>query len=284
MELVDDGRVEPGELLEETWFFGNSLHGKSRMSTRRHSHPPCPSTSNSIQAGSMNLVADEKSMEQTYSSIKKIPEATLTRAGPALMKTTSMPTNKESSTRIYSTMKKQQIMQCGRHLSRALSSLPTFAEKEEFEEDDDEESEFCMGKLIRQASLNHARVQPPLPSVKGLRRSCSISIVPKQTNSKITGCDYEEEIKQGKVTLGRKSAVYDNRTEGLNKRLMSLKLQERDEENVIRRRNCSELAWIAKSCGTPPTPFQKSSSSGQDMKAQIKFWARAVASNVRQEC
>nr|GMC74696.1 uncharacterized protein LOC109187574 [Ipomoea batatas] len=264
MDLVDDGRVEPGELLEETWFFGNSLHGKSRMLTRRHSHPPCSSTSNSIQ-GSMNLVADEKSMEKTYSSIKKIPEATLTRAGPGLMKTTSMPTNKESSTRIYSTMKKQQIMQCGGHLSRALSSLPSFAEKEEFEEDDDEESEFCMGKLIRQASLNHARVQPPLPSVKGLRRSCSISIVPKQRNSKITGCDYEE-IKQ----------------EGLNKRLMSLKLQERDEENVVRRRNCSELAWIAKSCGTPPTPFQKS--SGQDRKAQIKFWARAVASNVRQEC
>lgn len=122
-------------------------------------------------------------------------------------------------------------------------------------------------------------------NLQGLRRSCSISIVPKQRNSKITGCDYEEEIKQGKVTLGRKSAVYDNRTEGLNKRLMSLKLQERDEENnVVRRRNCSELAWIAKSCGTPPTPFQKSSSSGQDMKAQIKFWARAVASNVRQEC
>nr|GMC74691.1 uncharacterized protein LOC109187574 [Ipomoea batatas] len=258
--------------MEETWFFGNSLHGKSRMfNMRRHSHPPCPSTSNSIQ-GSMNLVA-EKSMEQTYSSIKKIPEATLTRAGPALMKTTSMPTNvknsKESSTRIYSTMKKQQIMQCGGHLSRALSSLPTFAEKEEFEEDDDEESEFCMGKLIRQASLNHARVQPPLPSVKGLTRSCSISSVPKQRISKITGCDYEE------IGLQR-----------LNKRLMSLKLQERDEENnMVRRRNCSELAWVAKSCGTPPTsPFQKSSSSGQDMKAQIKFWARAVASNVRQEC
>ncbi|XP_031106744.1 uncharacterized protein LOC116011335 [Ipomoea triloba] len=197
MDLVDDGR-------EETWFFGNSLHGKSRMfNMRRHSHPPCPSTSNSIIG--MNLVA-EKSMEQTYSSIKKIPEGTLTRAGPALMKTTSMPTNKESSTRIYSTMKKQQIMQCGRHLSRALSSLPSFAEKEEFEEDDDEESEFCMGKLIRQASLNHARVQPPLPSVKGLRRSCSISIVPKQTNSKITGCDYEE-IKPRKGNDGKKERL-----------------------------------------------------------------------------
>ncbi|XP_019193346.1 PREDICTED: uncharacterized protein LOC109187574 [Ipomoea nil] len=243
MDVVDDGRVEPGELLEETWFFGNSLHGKSRMFTRHsHSDPP--------------LVADEKSMEETYSSIKKIPElgtrswSLLTRTGgPGLMKTASMPTNvKESSTRMYSTMNLQQMQYCG--------DLSTFAEKEELE--DDEESEFCMGKLIRQASLNHARVQPPLPSVKGLRRSCSICSLPKQRISKITvGCE----------------SVYDNKTE------------ERDEENVVRRRNCSELA--AKSS---PTPFQNiakksSSSSGQDdMKAQIKFWARAVASNVRQEC
>lgn len=151
MDLLDHGRVEPGELLEERWFFGNLLHGNSRTFMRRHSDP-CP----------MNLVP-EKSMEETYSSIKKIPQgrrSSLTRAAPGLMKTTSMPSNvknsKESSTRI-------NTAQCG-HLLRA-PSLPTFAEKEE--EFHDEESEFSMGKLIRQASLNHARLhQPPAPTVK----------------------------------------------------------------------------------------------------------------------
>lgn len=63
-------------------------------------------------------------------------------------------------------------------------------------------------------------------------------------------------------------------------------LQERKEEdmglqNKVRRPYLSE-AWIAQSA--PPTPNWAASRSSQEMKAQIKFWARSVASNVHQEC
>uniref|UniRef100_A0A803QDE2 Uncharacterized protein n=1 Tax=Cannabis sativa TaxID=3483 RepID=A0A803QDE2_CANSA len=67
-------------------------------------------------------------------------------------------------------------------------------------------------------------------------------------------------------------------------------LQEKNEEdnmgleNKVRRPYLSE-AWLAQSYSPPPPPpppswaFRKS--SGEDMKAHIKFWARAVASNLR---
>lgn len=54
------------------------------------------------------------------------------------------------------------------------------------------------------------------------------------------------------------------------------------EEDSVRRPYLSE-AWIEQ-CSAPPIPNWVGKSSAQDMKAQIKFWARAVASNVHQEC
>ncbi|VVA16638.1 PREDICTED: unnamed product [Prunus dulcis] len=47
----------------------------------------------------------------------------------------------------------------------------------------------------------------------------------------------------------------------------------------VRRPYLSE-AWLMQSCAPPP-PNLGASRSTEDMKAQIKFWARAVASNVR---
>lgn len=47
----------------------------------------------------------------------------------------------------------------------------------------------------------------------------------------------------------------------------------------VRRPYLSE-AWLVQSCAPPP-PNLGASRSAEDMKAQIKFWARAVASNVR---
>lgn len=53
-------------------------------------------------------------------------------------------------------------------------------------------------------------------------------------------------------------------------------------ENKVRRPYLSE-AWLVQSC-CPPTPNWASRMSSEEVKAQIKFWARSVASNVRQEC
>lgn len=57
---------------------------------------------------------------------------------------------------------------------------------------------------------------------------------------------------------------------------------EEDEEENMRRPYLSE-AWQAQS-SAPPVPKWGGKRSKEDVKAQIKFWARAVASNVRQEC
>lgn len=51
------------------------------------------------------------------------------------------------------------------------------------------------------------------------------------------------------------------------------------EQDNVRRPYLSE-AWLLQSCA-PPIPNWAPKGSTEDMKAQIKFWARAVASNVR---
>lgn len=68
---------------------------------------------------------------------------------------------------------------------------------------------------------------------------------------------------------------------------------EKEQDKAVRRPYLSE-AWLAQSCGPPlpppPPPLPSvvpkwdSKKSTEDVKAQIKFWARAVASNVHQEC
>jgi len=54
------------------------------------------------------------------------------------------------------------------------------------------------------------------------------------------------------------------------------------DHKVVRRPYLSE-AWLVQS-SAPPIPNWAPKGSTEDMKAQIKFWARIVASNVRQEC
>lgn len=53
-------------------------------------------------------------------------------------------------------------------------------------------------------------------------------------------------------------------------------------QNKLRRPYLSE-AWTIQSC-VSPSPNWALSRSSEDMKAQIKFWARSVATNVRMEC
>lgn len=43
-------------------------------------------------------------------------------------------------------------------------------------------------------------------------------------------------------------------------------------------------AWLVQSYTLPAPKLALTKKSHEDMKAQIKFWARSIASNVRQEC
>lgn len=96
--------------------------------------------------------------------------------------------------------------------------------------------------------------------------------------------DLESEELQGFKDLG-----FDFDEKDLSPNVVSIipGLQEKkriqeNEEKRITRPYLSE-AWAAQN-SAPPVPKWGGKRSTEDMKAQIKFWARAVASNVRQEC
>lgn len=66
--------------------------------------------------------------------------------------------------------------------------------------------------------------------------------------------------------------------------LQENKIIREDEQKTQTRRPYLSEAWEATPPSAPPVPRWGGKRSTDDMKAQIKFWARAVASNVRQEC
>ncbi|XP_047271244.1 uncharacterized protein LOC124900067 [Capsicum annuum] len=129
----DDDQMEPGLLLEESWFFGNLLDRKSRM--LRCYSDPCPSYKNST---SNQDFSSGKSIEETFSSLQKLPQSEKMN----LDSRKSKPRLQKASSKVSSSER------C--NLQRA-PSLPVFVDYKE--EPRDEESDFSMGKLIRQASI-----------------------------------------------------------------------------------------------------------------------------------
>ncbi|KAL8264398.1 hypothetical protein R6Q59_022528 [Mikania micrantha] len=116
------------------------------------------------------------------------------------------------------------------------------------EEDDieDEESEFKMGRLIRQASLNSSHMSSATPQVL-------------QTTKVMRGGGGTN---QEKVMNMRKLVGSMNRNKS------SMKIIIKENEGAA----AAGGGWV------------HDKASSEDMKAQIKFWARAVAFNLHQDC
>ncbi|KAI3804827.1 hypothetical protein L1987_26663 [Smallanthus sonchifolius] len=134
-------------------------------------------------------------------------------------------------------------------------SEPTFIIGKDYQEDDveDEESEFKMGRLIRQASLNSSHMSTPQQTTKV--KLTGSSSLPRYLSLK-------PETNQEKVKNMRK-------VESMNGR----------------NRNKSSKKIGKNSGGAPTIPGGwVDTGKSEDMKAQIKFWARAVAFNLHQEC
>ncbi|KAK9077885.1 hypothetical protein SSX86_006223 [Deinandra increscens subsp. villosa] len=123
------------------------------------------------------------------------------------------------------------------------------------EEDDieDEESEFKMGRLIRQASLN----------------SSHIMSTPQQTIKVMTGSSSLQRYPSQKLKANQEKII-----------------DMRKVESMKERNGSKRSMKIGKSNGGAPTipGGWVDKGSSEDMKAQIKFWARAVAFNLHQEC
>ncbi|CAI9088727.1 OLC1v1023149C1 [Oldenlandia corymbosa var. corymbosa] len=171
---------EPGDLLEKSWFFGNLLDRRTRMS-RCYSDPGSSSSSSKpsnedqdqISSSASSSSAAGKSYEETYSSLKKLPPQGPSfggggRPGGGLMRTPSLPeesTHQRAKGRNFSNNDKggkpagllRQQSTANYNLLRAPSMPTSLVVKDEIH---DEESEFSMSKLIRQASLKTPEVLP----------------------------------------------------------------------------------------------------------------------------
>lgn len=286
-KTTQDDQMEPGLLLEESWFFGNLLDRKSRM--LRCYSDPCPSSKNT-----QDMLAG-KSLEETFSSLQKIPKGErlnidsrrsnpkLQRASQSsnLERTPSLPVfvdykdeiqDEESEFSMGKLIRQASINHVKVSPPKQTSpqsclqrapSLPVFAEREEIH---DEENDFSMGKLIRQASLNHARVLPPKHTSKGLTKSPTISSTIRQHSRR----------RQEQKSKTRNSSSEIEDLQGFNKLVLTYEKKDSIPKmaNTIPGYNekkpvvLSELDNIRK----PPEDH---------MKEQIKFWARTVASNVR---
>lgn len=359
-----NNQMEPGVLLEESWFFGNLLDRKSRM-LRCYSEP-CHSSKKTQDFSS------GKSMEETFSSLQKLPQEEKLnldsrRNKPRLQRTSSSaaeqrgnlqrapslpvfvdykeePHDEESDFSMGKLIRQASINQVKisppqqtslvkkvNHLQRAPSlsvfqeseqnqddvesefsmgklirqasinkvksspqkhtsqvnllktsqgnlqrapSLPVFAKREEIH---DEENEFSMGKLIRQASLNNAKVLPPKHTSKGLTRSPSISSITKQHLRR-------KHNQQSKSTTRNSSNGLE--VEDLQG-FKNVDLNDEKKDSISRFANTSTPGLIEKSKNKPiglseSDKIKRPPYSPDDhMKEQIKYWARAVASNVR---
>ncbi|KAK6132808.1 hypothetical protein DH2020_033451 [Rehmannia glutinosa] len=293
----DTEKVEPGELLEDCWFFGNLLHRKSRM--LRSYSDPCTSSNYSQD----NLPG--KSYEETYESIKKLPgNDEFTR--PNLIRAPSEPSSLERQNQKATTKgsdphrskRSNRKQSSSKNLVRA-PSLPTSLETEEFQ---DEEIEFSMGKLIRQASMKNSDTLPPrIHATKSMSPNSSTSRHRSRKKPELESIKMEglEDIKPQRPInqLKTQKSLIDldsDELQGfkdlgfdLDKKNLSpnvINIIPEDEEKNSRKPYLSE-AWGPRSSSAPPVPKWGGKKSTEDvMKAQIKFWARAVASNVRQEC
>ncbi|XVE80070.1 hypothetical protein DITRI_Ditri14bG0109800 [Diplodiscus trichospermus] len=175
----------------------------------------------------------------------------------------------------------------------------------------DNDSDIRMSKLIRQALANPSDILPPRHSPnKAMGQSCSMqrcrpprnvemetstntntSVVqemrrryPNQKRLQKSHSDLAFQELQGFKDLGFTFDKHDL-SPGVVSILPGLqqnKMEDLKQDKVRRAPYLSE-AWHVRS-PAPPIPNCVSKNSAEDMKAQLKFWARAVASNVRQEC
>ncbi|XP_059662683.1 uncharacterized protein LOC132308582 [Cornus florida] len=294
-----DEKVEPGELLEESWFFGNSLDRKTKF--LRCFSDPCPSSSNYSQDTPVRSSCRENSSNNKLKLSK----------GHALVSTPSMPPPcmpREEEEVIQEngrgcSMRKSNLQSPRqRHrLVRAPSLPPCIGRVDAYE---DAESDFALSKLIRQASLNSTSdVLPPRNTSKVMTLGSNIPMQhprkkPERESINTDGCkemrprnlitnqmktrkgvgDLESEEVQSFRDMGftfdkgELDPSLANRIPGFQEK----NTQDFDEDKV-RRPHLSEAGLVQSSA--PPIPNWVDKSSPKDMKTQIKFWARAVASN-----
>ncbi|GKV16475.1 hypothetical protein SLEP1_g27115 [Rubroshorea leprosula] len=300
----DYKKVEASGLLDESWFFGNLFKGRTRMS--RCYSDPCPSSKFS-QSSSAASTKDRKGLarapslppylgreleevEEKKSNNGKIKMSHLTRqtSDGNLLKAPK-PVPNENSVEIQK--KRNDGKEKSRLIGKGKSSLlraPSFPVSIGREEliDEENENDSRMSKLIWQAWANSSENQPQRQTPKGVKHSPSTT--PRNRPPR----------KIEAVNINAK-AVKETSPRSVNQRTLKKSLsnlefhdqkgfkdlgyyKEMAKQDKARRADLSK-AWIVQSFAAQ-TSNCAAKTSTEDMKAQIKFWARAVATNIRQEC
>ncbi|KAL8512250.1 hypothetical protein ACS0TY_018630 [Phlomoides rotata] len=231
-------KVGPEKLLEDCWFFGNA-----KMSTTLSD----PSQDHSYE-------------EETYESIEK-----LSVSNPAASKGISHELGGRRRRRISQETSSNYILP---------ASSP---DDDDEEEEEEEEMEFSMGKLIRQASLNHSHTNPP--KKQGLMTSSWMQELEKKSEVK------SSELEKTSRPQDLMSQLKTQKSLGALQGCKDLGLIAFDSNPELQgRQKSGERKLTRTQSWAPPVPVKWGGKrSKDDIKTQIKFWARAVASNVNPE-
>ncbi|GMJ05277.1 hypothetical protein like AT3G15115 [Hibiscus trionum] len=294
-------KVEALDLLEESWFFENLFDRRRRM--LRCYSDPCTS-SNFRQ----DVLANDSCRESRNCSVRapSLPQCIGTERKNnggkiELNRQLSLraPKTTCSDHKIHDIREKRidgKIKSRGESSSRRsflkTPSLPSSMGTNELTKDN--ENDLRMSKLIRQAMANSPDILPPRHSPnKAMSYNTNEAAVARGRHSnpkamlQKSHSDLAFQELQGFKDLG---FTFDNEhlspdVVNILPGLQGTKTDEPKQENVRRRPYLSE-AWHVQGPPPPPPPPlppRVSKNSTKDMKAQIKFWARAVATNVRQE-
>ncbi|KAL4309057.1 hypothetical protein GQ457_01G004240 [Hibiscus cannabinus] len=249
-------KVEALDLLEESWFFENLFDRRRRM--LRCYSDPCTSSNfrRDVSANDSGRKMHDIRENRIDGKIRSRGESSASRRN--LLRTPSLPCSMGTNV-----------------LNR------------------DKESDVRMSKLIRQAMANTPDILPPRHSHnKPLNCNANETAVvrgrysiPKSTLLK-SHSDLAIQELQGFKDLGFTFDNQDLSPDVVNilPGLQGTTTDEPKQEKARRKPYLSEAWHVPRPPPPPPLPPRVSKNSAHDMKAQIKFWARAVATNVRQEC
>lgn len=301
------------DLLEESWFFENLFTKSTRMS-RCYSDPctssnfsqdvlvkdSCTQSSKSADNGSVRCgLIRAPSLPPCLGMEGKVQERKSDGGGRSkLNRQLSLQASKTTCTEAEQ-MQMNEVQEKRNDRKSKISgqssqmkllrapSLPTSSVgmKELIQEND---SDIRMSRLILQALADSSDTFPPRPSPnKAMGQSFSMQRCRPPRN-------LEVETNQNTNLVQEMRRPYPNQKMLQKCRSDVAQLQgfkdlgftyDKDDlkQDKARRPNLSE-AWGVVQSRAPPIPNHVSKNSAEDMKAQLKFWARAVATNVRQEC
>ncbi|KAF5183689.1 hypothetical protein FRX31_026724 [Thalictrum thalictroides] len=314
-----DEVIETVELLDDYWFFQNLLHKKNGIC--RSSSDPYPSSNNSIQEVFAQIQSKESSGSTNHSKENGFVHQNLQRTpslpvsigrGKGMGETES--TEREATHRTNKLTRQTSL--CSSYVLPPLHASKTIspstgipkrqARRESLVESTIKDSKPRLyktkDKMHRSLSQNNKISNNPskleIEDVQGFKDSGRIKeSIPRpyktkdmlqrslSQNIKISKSPSELEIEE---VQGFKDLGFDFEKIDLNPSvkdiLPGLQIKKPDDwnEQKVRRPYLSE-AWIVQR-SIPLMPDWIDPGSAGDMKEQLKYWARAVASNMRQEC